>query len=160
MSDVSPPSVSELRAKRRWNCREPLPAQFAGFSVTIVDLSEGGFKLEHLDPLKIGTAGTIRIPNPDTKEEFSIRVKIVWSHLSSRTGEKGKLLYNSGVRIEESIEPVAGAFGRLVRACGVRDADSLERKRQVLIEREEARVRATRGVLNRRDVPSSGDIGE
>ncbi|HUO84626.1 MAG TPA: PilZ domain-containing protein, partial [Thermoanaerobaculia bacterium] len=92
--------AAERRRKRRFRAGNPLSGEFAGFPVTILDFGEGGFRIEHAQPLKIGARGQVRITNPETRELFAIRGRVAWSYLSKNRDEKGKFLYSTGITVE------------------------------------------------------------
>jgi len=148
--------VVDCRQTRRFKTRRLVDATFGACQGTVLDLGEGGFQIEHAGSIKISTSGSIHIKNPDTNEVLSIGSTVVWSRLSSSAD--GRMLYHTGLRIEEPIEPAAAVFGRLVRACGTPDTDSLERKRQAMIARQQERERAAAGTPNLKTVPSSTPI--
>lgn len=65
---------------------------------------------------------------------------IIWSRLSKTANRDGKLLYQSGIRIDEPAEALVTAIAALLRLSLIKsDPESLDRKRQRLEEKERAR---------------------
>lgn len=136
MSDPAGSRGSELvvdrRTKRRFPAKVVIPGEFGPATIVVTEMSEGGFRIEHAVPLKIGSLATARIRNPETNETLAIHARVVWSRLSKKADEKGKFLYCSGIRVEDDLTPHAGILGRLVRSCGTVDTDSMEQRRRTL----------------------------
>lgn len=144
-------NVAEARRRPRFNLRTPVPATFAGTPASVTNLSAEGLGIEHPGAMKINAAGSIRIDSPENIAGVAFRARIRWSQLSNTADRGGKLLYHSGVEIEEASDASAGLLGRLIRAGGVADRDSLDRKRQAVSERLQARAAAP-VLLPRREV--------
>lgn len=127
--------VVDLRQGDRFTVLEPLSGSFAGAEVTLLDVGLGGMQIAHPAPLRIGTRGKITFRHGDVVAAIAARV--AWSHFEKTpTG----MVYKSGLRIDSPDPQYALALHTFVRAGIVRqDTGSLERKRQRLIEREEAR---------------------
>jgi hypothetical protein len=152
MTHTSPRNdVAEARRRPRFNLRTPVPATFAGTPASVTNLSADGLGIEHSGPMKINAAGSIRIDSPENLADVAFRGRIRWSRLSKTADRDGRLLYHSGVQIEEASDASAGLLGRLIRAGGVADRDSLDRKRQAAAERLQARALAP-VLLPRREI--------
>ena len=130
-------SASESRRRPRFEMRSAIVANFAGVPVTIRNMSDGGLGIESATPLRIGSAGPIRIDAPENSGGIAFRGRVVWSRLT--TAGNGSLSYLSGVRVEEESDAIAGLFGRMIRAHGERRADGLQRKQEALNERARQR---------------------
>lgn len=128
--------LRNLRQLPRFVMNDPLAASFAGFAVRVLNVSGGGLLVDHADALKVGMHGSFKIAVAALREENTFPATIVWSHLSKATNEKGKLLYNSGLRIDDPPSSTLGFLGRLIRTCGREDRDSMERKRAAIERRK------------------------
>ena len=145
MAKDDPIDVSELRRSPRFIALEPIKGYYANCEVVIHDLSEGGFQIEHVDPLKLASSGLLSFENPKTFEGIEFRVKVVWSRLSSTPNARGKLLYRSGLRVEQAEDRSRKALTRLIAQFTRPDEQSLERKRKKV--RDLAKERASRPVI-------------
>src|SRR5205814_1536446 len=68
----------------------------------------------------------------------SVHALVIWSRLSQTPNEEGKLLYHSGLRLDEDGESFATAIQALADHNVIkRDTESLERKRRKFVEREQ-----------------------
>jgi len=132
--------VANLRKHPRFIFDEPLSAVFNGVDVRVLNVSGGGLLVEHADAFKVGSSSSVRLASAALKEETTFRARIVWSKLSATMNEKGKLLYRSGLSILDASGESLGFLGRLIRTFGRPDKDSMERKRQALIERQKGYV--------------------
>lgn len=140
--------IIELRKGDRFLATEPIPGTFGPADIVVIDLSLGGAKLSHPQPLRIGTHGKLFFKRGDITA--SAQAVVVWSHLS-RDG--GGMSYISGLKLE-AVEPqYAMAVNSLLRGGVLRkDSESLEKKRERMIEREKKRDSA------KRVIPSSGGM--
>ena len=140
--------IIELRKGDRFLATEPISGTFGPPDVVIIDLSLGGAKLSHPQPLRIGTHAKLSFKRGDVSA--SAQAVVVWSHLS-RAG--GGMSYVSGLKLE-SVEPqYAMAVNSLLRGGVLRkDSESMEKKRERMIEREQLRN------SQKRVVPTSGGM--
>lgn len=146
--------VQEARRKPRFNMRHAVHATFAGQPVTITNLSADGLGITHASPIRIDASGSIRIESAENSGGVSFRGRIRWSRLSRTANAEGKYLYHSGLRIEDSTDAVFGLLGRLIRALGVADRDSLQHK--VRVAQEKAKARASSPILLSRPTVDRG----
>jgi hypothetical protein len=130
-SAALPPEIKELRRRPRFELTAELSARFTGIPVRLIDVSAGGLQMEHADPVRLGSSGTLVIDGEDLIE---VRSRVVWSRLLPRPGQPN--LYRSGLSFTE-IDEVAGKLGRFIRAYGRPEHGSLERKRERLTARHE-----------------------
>jgi hypothetical protein len=127
--------VQELRSAERYIAILPLPGSFGAASVSVRDLCEHGVQIEHPQPLRIGTRGRLWFKREGTGA--AVQAVVVWSHLSQVPSIDGKLLYHSGVKIENGTSEYTAALQMLsLQGALRRDFGSLERKRQRLLDRE------------------------
>jgi hypothetical protein len=140
--------IVELRRGDRFRVTETLSGTFGAAEVVFLDLSLGGAQLSHPQPLRIGTGAKLSFRLRDVSA--TVTAHVVWSHLS-RT--KGGMAYVSGVKLDAVDPQYAMALNSLLRA-GVltKDADSLDRKRERMIERETLRK------TQQRVIPTSGGV--
>lgn len=127
--------IIELRKGDRFLATEPVTGTFGPVEVVIVDLSLGGAQLSHPQPLRIGTRGKLSFKRGDITA--TVPAHVVWSHLS-RTA--GGMSYVSGLQLD-AVEPQYGlALNSLLRAGVLRkDSESLDRKKERMLEREQQR---------------------
>lgn len=126
--------IDELRKADRFVVQEPLAGTFGAAEATLMNVSIGGAQIAHALPLRIGTAGRLSFRRGDAV--IAIQARVLWSHLTPGPG--GKLMYRSGLKIEGADAQFALALNTLIRAGVVRqDLESLDRKRQRDMEREQ-----------------------
>ncbi|MCU1347669.1 MAG: hypothetical protein JWO56_699 [Acidobacteria bacterium] len=131
--------IQELRAAERYMVVEPLAGSFAAASVWVHDICEHGVQIVHPQPLRIGTKSRLWFKRGRTTA--ATQATVVWSRLSQTPDAEGKLLYRSGVRLSSHDFEFAIALQELASQGVLRaDADSLERKRQLLAQREADRA--------------------
>lgn len=128
--------VKELRVAERYVVDPPLSASFGSFEVTVVNIGSGGVQVTHLIPLRLGSTSRLWFRIGDVNVATSARM--IWSHLSKTPQTNGKLLYRSGLRVED-LEFAAVVRSLVDRGYIKPDADSLDRKRKRLIEKERER---------------------
>jgi hypothetical protein len=131
--------VKNLRSAERWWLVESIVGSFGAAEVTVVNVTEQGAHLIHAQPLRLATRARLRFKRGEIMA--NVPGMVVWSHLSKTPNEKGKLLYESGLRIE----PEGDEFARVVAALGRQqllrqDAESMERKRRRMEERVHAQA--------------------
>ena len=134
--------VAELRKGVRFNAVQPIPGTFGAAEVMVANVATGGAQIVHAQPLRIGTRARLAFRAADAV--VSVVGVVVWSRLS-RTEAGGALAYSSGVKIEAPDAPYAAASNAMyVRGVIQKDASSLERKRERMIEREKQRASQTK----------------
>jgi hypothetical protein len=145
--------IDDQRKGDRFVATEKIQGTFSGTwgsaDVIIIDLSLGGAKLSHPQPIRIGTRARLTFKRGDIAA--SAQGQVVWSHLSKAgTG----MSYVSGIRLDGVEPPYALAINQLLRAGALqKDVGSLERKQQLLNERE-----LTRKTTQSRPIPSGGGV--
>jgi len=143
-------SVRDHRGEDRFIVVEPLDGSFGAAAVAILNVAHQGVQIEHAQPLRLATRARLWFKREDVAA--SAQGIVVWSHLSKKPNEKGKLLYRSGIRIEEEMTPFRDAIQSLVTSGMIRlDVESLERKRKRLEEME--RDRASKPVVTMLRMP-------
>jgi hypothetical protein len=127
--------IIELRKGDRFLATEQIHGTFGPAEVIVIDLSLGGAKFSHPQPLRIGTRAKLTFKIGDISA--SAHGIVIWSHLARATGG---MSYISGMKFE-AVEPQYGmALNALLRAGVLRkEIDSLEKKKERLIEREQLR---------------------
>jgi hypothetical protein len=141
-------SVKDHRAADRFIVIEPLPGSFGGAAVTILNMAHQGVQIEHAQPLRLSTKARLWFKHGAVAA--SVQGTVLWSHLSRTPNEQGKLLYRSGVRIDEDMKPFRDAMEKLATNGLIRlDVESLERKRRRIEELERARTGAPTVTLMR-----------
>jgi hypothetical protein len=134
--------VKNLRGTERFNLTEPLGGSFGSASVTILNMSVDGLKVEHAQPIRLGTKARLWFRRADIS--VSVQALLMWSHLSKTPNDKGKYLYNSGLRIDTLGNEFSLALQGLMDAgVTVQDAESLDRKRQRQLERTRDKTAST-----------------
>lgn len=130
--------LRELRGAERYVVLEPLPGSFGSASVFVHDICEHGVQIVHAHPLRIGTTARLWFRRGITAA--ASQASVVWSRLSQTSDDEHKLLYRSGVRLAAPDREFLQALQELAANGILRaDADSLDRKRQLLAQREAAR---------------------
>jgi len=145
--------ITDLRAADRFVADERLAGSFGAASITVVDLADQGAQIEHTQPLRLGLKARFWFRRADVS--VSAQALVVWSHLSKRPNADGKLLYRSGLRIEEDVDTFGDALRQLVRSGIVhRDIQALERKRKRIEEKEQERWgKGTMKVFRSEEIP-------
>jgi hypothetical protein len=133
------PDLRDLRAIERYAMAEPLLGSFGAAAIAFVDIAEAGAQIEHPQPLRLGSRGRLWFRRGDVSA--SVQALVIWSRLSQTPNEEGKLLYRSGLRLDEPGE----SFAQIIQALadhGVirRDTESLERKRRKFADREQEKT--------------------
>jgi len=132
-------SVHDSRATDRFVVIEPLPGSFGAAAVAILNMAYQGVQIEHAQPLRLATRARLWFKRGEVAA--SVHGTVVWSHLSKKPNDQGKLLYRSGIRIEESMTLFRDAMESLATSGLIRlDVESLERKRRRLEEMERERT--------------------
>lgn len=141
--------IVDLRGAERFVATELIAATFASCEASLLDIALYGLRISHGEPLRIGTRARFVATKGDAR--LDIPAQVVWSHLGN---SGGKLVYTSGLRIETPEPRYAAAINALFKSGALRrDPESLERKRQRMLEREAERAKTTK-----RNIPSSGSI--
>lgn len=142
--------VIDLRRGDRFNVIEPLTGSFGPAEVAVVNLSIGGAQISHPQPLRIGTRGKLWFRRGEVS--VTVHATVVWSHLAPTSGG---MVYKSGIRLDAADPQYALALNTLVRADVIRhETDSLEKKKQRMREREEARKSQVRSIPSSEPPPA------
>jgi hypothetical protein len=145
--------IRDLRTIERYVVVEPLLGSFGAAGISILDIAEQGAQIEHAQPLRLGSRGRLWFKRGEVAA--SIHAMVIWSRLSEKPNDDGKLLYRSGVRLDDG-DSFAGAIQALGEHGVIRrDTESLERKRRKFVEREhEKSVKPSVKMLRAEEVPS------
>lgn len=140
--------VTDLRRADRFVAVEPVSGTFGPAEMIVLDLSLAGAKISHAQPIRIGTRAKLTFKRGDATA--TLHAQVVWSHLSPG---KGGMSYQSGLKLEGVDAQYALALNTLLRANVLKkDTNSLERKRERLVQRELARKTLTR------TIPTAGGV--
>jgi hypothetical protein len=145
--------IRDLRTIERYVVVERLLGSLGAAGISILDIAEQGAQIEHSQPLRLGSRGRLWFKRGEVSA--SIHAMVIWSRLSEKPNDEGKLLYRSGVRLDEG-----ESFAEAIQALGEhgvirRDTESLERKRRKFVEREQEKtVRPLVKMIRGEDVPS------
>jgi hypothetical protein len=145
MAPDDPTDAAELRRAARYVALSPITAHLGAIEVIIHDLCEGGFQIEHTEPVKLANSAWIDFENPKTFETIEFRCRVVWSRLSSQLNTRGRPLYRSGIRIEEADDANRAALKRLLNQAATPDVESMDKKRKKI--KAAAQERASRPVV-------------
>ena len=131
-------NVEDLRSGERFVLLHPIPGSFGASEISLVNIGLAGVQIAHAQPLRIGTRARLWFRYGPSS--VSTQARVIWSHLSQEKNANGKLLYQTGLKIESADGEYAMAMSALFQS-GVlqRDPESLERKRQREAEREKRR---------------------
>lgn len=130
--------LEDLREADRFVAIEPLAGSFGSAAVMIFNVADQGVQIEHAHPLRLATKARLWFKHGDIVA--AVQGIVVWSHLSKTPNEKGKLLYRSGIRIDEEPSFREALENLASRGLIRRELDSLDRKRKHLEERERERA--------------------
>ncbi|HEY0157698.1 MAG TPA: PilZ domain-containing protein [Thermoanaerobaculia bacterium] len=134
--------VVDLRRGERFTVVEPLTGTFGPADVSVLNLGLGGIAISHPQPVRIGTRAKLSCRRGDVT--IVVPATIVWSHLNPGSGG---MVYCSGLKLDAADPQYALAINTLMRGGALRqDVGSLERKKQRMREREEARKSLVRHV--------------
>jgi hypothetical protein len=149
--------ITELRSNIRFRATEPLNGNFGVASIVIVDIGETGAQVEHPQALRLAARG--RLTFKRGSDTFAAYGVVVWSHLSKQPDGKGKLLYRSGIRFEDDAADFPKIIDTLLAHHVIEnDPDSMDRKKQRVVEREAERSgRSQRGMRNIAQLEISAD---
>jgi len=129
---------------------EALTGTFGPAEVAVLNLSLGGVQMSHPQPVRIGTRAKLWCRRGDVT--ITITGTVVWSHLNAT---KSGMVYLSGVRFDAADAQYALAVNTLMRGGVIRqDVDSMDRKKQRLREREEARKSQVRVIPSSEPPPA------
>ena len=132
-------STEELRRTDRFVVNVTIAGTFGAADATVLNLSISGAQISHAQPIRIGTAGRLAFRQGDTS--VLVLARVIWSHVAPSEG--GKLVYRSGLKIENADAQYALALNTLIRAGAIRhDLESLDRKRKRDEEREEKKKKS------------------
>jgi hypothetical protein len=133
--------VRDDRAAMRFSLDPQLDGSFGSVPISIADFGERGVQAVHPSPLKVGTSARLAFALPPDQLPIELNGVIVWSRLSHKADSHGKLLYRSGIRIEDHLEVARGVLDRLVDTAIARpDTGSLENKKKVLADKQRERA--------------------
>lgn len=150
---MNSPETEELRGCQRYRLDQPVVVQFGTISAALRDTSEKGVQIEHAEPVKLGIASELRLPqNPQLPP---LRAKVIWSRLSKTPDASGKYLYETGVTFTEESDANRRLLEWVIRHHGARaDESSLKRKREASAARASHRnARPTMRPLVQREQP-------
>ena len=143
----------ELRSYERYTVHERLQGSFGSAEIFVLNIGEQGAQIEHAHPLRIAT--TARLWFKRGEIAVSVQGLVMWSKLSKTPNQQGKLLYRSGLRIEEGASEFARAMDQLAEKGVIhRDSESLERKRKL----REERAMAKNAKPSMRLIPSDDEV--
>ena len=132
--------VRDLRRSERFVVREALEGSLAASDVTVLNLCEEGALISHGQPMRIGTRGRFHFRLGHI--HGTAQARIVWSHLTKQvTG--GSLVYHSGLEFEADPGYVEVLRELVEHEVVVPDAESLEKRRQKLEDRERKKTGET-----------------
>jgi hypothetical protein len=133
------PEIKDLRSIERFVVVESLVGSFGAAAVAVLDVAEQGAQIEHAQPLRLGSRARLWFKRGDIAA--SVHAIVIWSRLSEKPNTEGKLLYRSGLRLEDDDAPFSGAIQALADHNVIRrDTESLERKRRKFVEREQEKT--------------------
>jgi hypothetical protein len=128
-------SVSDGRGAPRFRVAKELKGEIAGGEATVRNISRGGFGLLHAARIAVGSAHRLHLMDEEFGETVAVRVRLAWSHLSRERAATGAMLYESGFRIDEELDAIAGKLGRLIRYYCEPEQSSMDRKRLQALQR-------------------------
>jgi hypothetical protein len=131
--------VTELRKGDRFVFVHPPSGSFGAAEIVVIDVGAGGAQIQHAQALRIGTVA--RFAFRSGGEVVSTQGRVIWSHfLKTPNG----LVYRSGLRIQTDSAYAASVNYFYKSGDATRDIESIERKRQRMLEREQERAKSIR----------------
>lgn len=107
----------EKRNARRIHLTEPVAASLSHFSVSLIDLSTSGARIQHDSPLAFTPGKRFNLEFRCEGESFTLLCQVVRSRMEQHRTVDRKPVYTSGVRFidldEPSIERLWGLIGVL-----------------------------------------------
>ena len=148
------PEIRDLRSIERYVVVERLLGSFGAVAISVIDIAEQGAQVEHPQPLRLASRARLWFKRGEVVG--SVHALVIWSRLSQTPNNEGKLLYRSGLRVDEPGDGLASSIQALADHNVIRrDTESLERKRRKFIEREhEKSVKPTVKMIRTEDVPA------
>ena len=147
--------VEESRDFVRYLVKPPLLAMFDTVDIHIIDFSIRGFRAQHNEVLRIGHRAKTVCVIPPRLENFRFEAEIVWSRFAR---PDGKFRYISGFRMEKDRARGQTALQRLLMAETVEaPADTLDRKKESILEKQEKLAQAKRFQLIRETLSVSSE---
>jgi hypothetical protein len=126
--------VTNSRSEPRFVIDDPIPGYFGRVDVLVHDVSEGGMQIGHAEPLRPKLRARVGFRLGDFN--VAIDAVVMWCRLSTAANDKGKLLYRSGLKLEDPLKRFSDVINRLAGMRRIRpDDESLDRKRQKIAER-------------------------
>lgn len=142
-------TVEELRKADRFLVIEPIAGTYGPADASVVNISVAGAQISHSQPIRIGTTGRLAFRRGDVV--VATQARVIWSHVAPGPG--GKLVYRSGLKIEAVDPQYAMAINSLLRSGAIRqDLDSLDKKREREVAREEKRKSGPKSI------PTAGGV--
>lgn len=139
MSDSD--GVRESRSKRRFVLASPISAVFGAASVSILNLAEQGLMVENSEPLQVGKQARLSFTFPLSGHRIALLGRVVWSRLSRKVDSSGKFIYLTGLHIVDNENWSMDDLMRLAeKGAASPDDDSLERKRESLERKAQAKI--------------------
>lgn len=133
MSEID---VKEERAHPRFVFPRSIDVTFSNYPVKLCNIGAGGAQIEHAGVFKPHSSSNLKIPLPRSNDVIALRATVIWSKLSGTPNAGGKLLYRSGVRFDQVGSAVSATVQRVITIfSGSEDKQSIERKREMLVER-------------------------
>lgn len=127
--------ISELRRDERFVATAEIPGSYGAASVQVLDLSAAGARIEHAQPIRLGTVARFWFRREDAS--VSVQALTIWSRFAKSSSAQGKMLYTSGLRLQGDPNEFAIAMQMLIdRGLISPDRETLERKRQKSADRE------------------------
>lgn len=141
--------LDQARSTARFVSEDPVPGTFATgmatLTVIVRDVSVNGAQIEHSQAVRPAMQGRLSIGG------LIAPATVIWTRLT------GPGRYRSGLRIEERLDVVAAAIRELLARGVIRKGeDTLRRREQARLDREETRARLT-GVTASSAGPSAVD---
>jgi hypothetical protein len=128
--------VVDFRKGDRFLIVEPVTGTFGAADVVLQNFSLTGAQISHPQPLRIGTRARLWFKRGDVTA--AVQAHVVWSHLAKLP--TGAMAYKSGLKIDNADPQYAAALNTMIRAGILRqDVQSMDKKRQRAVEREELR---------------------
>jgi hypothetical protein len=102
----------DKRRIQRIDLEPPVDASFLNVTVTLIDLSTAGARIEHAAPMKAGRQARLEFDFGSAR--IGVLCEIVRSRLQRSAVKTGAIVYQTGLRFVDPVEPSRAAVRQIV----------------------------------------------
>jgi hypothetical protein len=104
----------DKRRIQRIDLDQPVDANFLNTSVTLLDLSTAGARIEHTAPMKAGRQSRLEFEFGAAR--IAVLCEVVRSRLQRSSVKGGAIVYQTGLRFVDPAEPARATVRQIVAA--------------------------------------------